>query len=331
MRGYFVVGGAGFIGSHIVDRLMADDGTAALTIYDNFSSGRDWHVARHREDRRFTLVRADVQELPRLATAMTGHDTVIHLADAPDTARSAGEGAAAALADSLALTRNILEAMRATGATLLLYASSDAVYGELGAREAREDQSPTMPTTAMGAGKLASEALISAYAHGHGMIGRAFRVTEVVGPRQTHGIAYDIVRRLLADPVELSVTQNGSRSVSFIHVHDVADAMVGVAQRAWSAAEGEVYRAYNLASADHITVREVVELAMQACDVRLDASHIRFETGAGRTRAGTSVQLGTGLIRATGWICRHSSHAAVSAGMQGLIEEVRAGLIEPAR
>src|ERR1035441_450634 len=141
---YFIVGGAGFIGSHFCDRLLGDPDTAAVTIYDNFSSGREWHYAAHLQDARFRVVRGDVKESMRLKSAMDRHDTVIHLASEPDIAF--GEGTR--------LTNHVVEAMRVTGARTILYASGSGIYGDLGETEAHEDHGPIIPVSTYGASKL---------------------------------------------------------------------------------------------------------------------------------------------------------------------------------
>ena len=109
----FVVGGAGFIGSHFVDRLLSDPSAGRVTIFDNFSSGREWHHAHHQSDRRFSVVRWDVKDLDALRSAMDGHDVVIHLASNPDIARAATEPDID-FREGTYLTQNVVEAMRQT-------------------------------------------------------------------------------------------------------------------------------------------------------------------------------------------------------------------------
>jgi UDP-glucose 4-epimerase len=141
---FFVVGGAGFIGSHFVDRLLADPGVAAVTIYDNYSSGRHWHHAAHDDTPRFAAVEGEVGDLDRLRSAMDGHDVVIHLASNPDIA-AAVTNPAIDFNEGTALTNNVCEAMRTTSAQRILYASGSGVYGDLGHTEAHEDHGPLIP------------------------------------------------------------------------------------------------------------------------------------------------------------------------------------------
>src|SRR5579862_9389064 len=175
MRGnaFFLVGGAGFIGSHFTDRLLAEPSVSRVTLYDNFSSGRPWHYAHHAADARLRVVRGHVKDLPALRAAMDGHDTVIHLASNPDIARAATEPDID-FREGTYLTQNVVEAMRTTSAKRILYASGSGVYGDLGDLELHEDHGPLIPISTYGASKLAGEALIAAYAYMFDMSGCVF-------------------------------------------------------------------------------------------------------------------------------------------------------------
>ena len=141
---WFIAGGAEFIGSHFVDRLLADRQVERVTIFDNMSSGRKWHFAGHLGDDRFSFVRGDVQDLDALTAAMRGHETVIHLASYPDIAKAQVEPTIDFDQGTL-LTQNIVEAMRRCGAKSVLYASGSGVYGDLGEAEARECDAIGLP------------------------------------------------------------------------------------------------------------------------------------------------------------------------------------------
>ena len=194
-----VIGGAGFIGSHVVDRLLDRDDTEAVTVYDNFSSGRTWHIASHETDPRFELIHGDVVDLEALCKVTEGHDTVVHLASNPDIARARVEPTID-FDQGTRLTNHVVEAIRRSGVRRLLYASGSGVYGDLGDLEVEEDYGPLLPESTYSASKLAGEALIAAYCALFDMTGCAFRFGNVVGPRQTHGVGFDFVRRLIAGP-----------------------------------------------------------------------------------------------------------------------------------
>ena len=215
---FFIVGGAGFLGGHFCDRLLAPDGgVAGLTVYDNFTSGREWHLAHHAGDARLRIVRGNAEDTAALAAAMAGHDVVIHLASNPDIARAAAEPTVD-FWQGTALTQSVLEAMRTTSAKRIFYASGSGVYGDLGTHEAAEDHGPLVPVSTYGASKLAGESLISSYAAMFGLSGCAFRFGNVVGPRQTHGVGFDFARALLRaaaageQPISLRILGDGSQS-----------------------------------------------------------------------------------------------------------------------
>lgn len=321
MSRWFIVGGAGFIGSHFVDRLLRDDTVERLTIYDNFSSGREWHYATHLDDERFAVVNGDVRD-PALVDAIRGHDKVIHLASNPDIARAATEPAVDFDLGTL-LTHHVLEAIRKGGGRLILYASGSGVYGDLGETEAHEDHGPLVPISTYGASKLAGEALISAYCAMFGLTGRAFRFGNVVGPRQTHGVGFDFVHKLLADPTRLAVLGDGSQSKSYIHVDDVIDAVLLAGE-----ADLGPWAALNVATGDYITVKEIADLALDCLGLDPDAVQYEF-TGGDRGWKGDIpvVRLNTDRIRSLGWTCNRLSREALCVSILDMLDDARQGRI----
>lgn len=324
MKHAFVVGGAGFIGSHVVDRLLARAETRRVTVYDNFSSGREWHLAKHVADDRLSVVAGDVKDLSYLARSMTDHDLVVHLASNPDIARAMTEPTVD-FDEGTLLTHHVVEAMRLTGTPLIAYASGSGIYGDLGEVEAVEDHGPLRPTSTYGASKLAGEALISAYCAMFGVRGVAFRFGNVVGARQTHGVGFDFVRRLLDDPTTLRILGDGQQSKSYIHVDDVLAAVLGVADRLAAAPIG-TFEAYNVATGDYITVTEIAHLAFEV--LGLDPSAVALEyTGGSRGWRGDVpiVRLSTDRIRATGWRCSRSTREALRSSLDSMLADMRAG------
>jgi UDP-glucose 4-epimerase len=318
-RRYFIAGGAGFIGSHFTDRLLADRSVAAVTIYDNFSSGREWHYEQHRSDARFHVIRGDVKDLDVLTGAMEGHDVVVHLASNPDIARAATEPEID-FREGTYLTNNVVEAMRRSGTKTILYASGSGIYGDLGDTEIDEDYGPLIPISTYGASKLAGEALISAYCHMFDFTGRVFRFGNVVGPRQTHGVGFDFLRHLLKDPVKLRILGDGTQSKSYIHVRDIVEAVLLAAQRTTSR-----FAVYNVAT-DYITVTEIAMLAVECAG--LDPANVEFEyTGGKRGWKGDVpvVRLNTERIRRLGWTCRAGSREALRDSMMAMLPEMRSG------
>jgi UDP-glucose 4-epimerase len=310
---YLIVGGAGFIGSHLTDRLLSAAGTERVTLYDNFSSGREWHYAAWRDDPRLTVVRADVHEQERLTATMAGHEVVSHLASNPDIARAVTEPSID-FDEGTALTNAVVEAMRISGASTLLYASGSGVYGDLGEFEAGEDHGPLIPVSTYGASKLAGEALIASYCHMFGLVGRAFRFGNVVGARQTHGVGFDFLRRLSADPTRLRILGDGRQSKSYIHVSDVVEAVLLALHR-----ETRPFQVYNVATGDYITVREIADMAADV--LGLPPRSVAYEfTGGDRGWKGDVpvVRLTTERIRSLGWSNRLRTAEALRASLDAM-------------
>jgi UDP-glucose 4-epimerase len=318
---YFIIGGAGFIGSHFTNHLLNDASVAAVTLYDNLSSGREWHYAHHESDPRFRIVRADVANMERLLTAMTGHDTVIHLASNPDIARAMTQPEID-FHEGTALTNNVVEAMRRTNVRRILYASGSGVYGDLGELEAVEDHGPLIPISTYGASKLAGEALISAYCFMFGLTGCAFRFGNVVGPRQTHGVGLDFVRYLSRDPSRLPILGDGRQSKSYLHVSDVVTAVL-LANRLCT----KQFETFNVATGDYLTVTAIAELVIECLELPIRP---RLEySGGDRGWKGDVpiVRLNTDRIRSLGWNCRLNSYQAIRESVLALIGEIRNGKI----
>ncbi len=319
MSRWFIAGGAGFIGSHFTDRLLGDPAVSRVTLYDNFSTGREWHYAHHAGDVRLNVVRADIKDTEALRTAMAGHDAIIHLASNADISLAIADPDIDFREGTL-LTRQVLEAARVTGVRCVLYASGSGVYGELGEFEAREDYGPMLPISTYAASKLAGEALLCSYCYLFGFRACAFRFGNVVGPRQTHGVGFDFLRQLLSNPNELRILGDGSQSKSYIHVEDVIDAVFCAYHKT-----GKPYEVFNVATGDYVTVTQIAELAVSA--VGLDPAAVRLVyTGGDRGWKGDVpvVRLNTDRIRALGWRCRHGCRDALRDSLRAMLGERKA-------
>jgi UDP-glucose 4-epimerase len=312
-----ISGGAGFIGSHLLQWLLLDEKVTSVVIFDNFTSGKRSYLDFAAGDARLRIVEGDLKNVDAVTAAMTGCDTVFHLAANPDIAKAVTQPDID-FWEGTYLTQNVLEAMRLTGAQRIFYTSGSGVYGEDPEVAFREDYGPCVPISTYGASKLACEGLIAAYCHMFSLQARAFRFANVVGPRQTHGVGYDFVRRLKADPTHLRILGDGSQRKSYIHVDDVlaAIATAGASMKA-------PYDVFNVATDDYITVSEIAGLAVQICG--LEPDKVRFEfTGGDRGWKGDVpiVRFDCSKIRALGWRNRRSSAEALLDSMKAMRKEI---------
>lgn len=317
-----VIGGAGFIGSHFVDELMANASTERVVIYDNFSSGRKWHFEHHNKDPRLTVVRGEISNSDLLVGAIRGVDTIIHLASNPDIAAAVNDPEID-FREGTALTNSVVEAMRIAEVPAILYASGSGVYGDIGEIEGTEDLTPMLPASTYGASKLAGEALIGSYCHMFDKQGFVFRFGNVVGPRQTHGVGFDFVKRLLDNPNELRILGDGRQSKSYIHVTDVVAAVLHVART-----QKDRFRSFNVATLDYITVNEIADIAIDVVGLRPEDVAIKH-TGGDRGWKGDVpiVRLNTDRIRLTGWSNRRTCAEAIRDSLHQLLPDAQSGRI----
>ncbi len=319
-RHVVVVGGAGFIGGHLVGRLMERDDVERVTVFDNFSSGRRWHLEASATDPRLAVVEGEADDIAALSHAMAGATTVVHLASNPDIARAMTDPTID-FDQGTALTHAVVEGARRAGVGLVLYASGSGVYGDRGESEAHEDDGPLEPVSTYGASKLAGEALIASYAHMFGLRGRAFRFGNVVGPRQTHGVGFDFVRKLLTDPTRLEILGDGTQSKSYVHVDDVLDAVLLVGEHG-----SEPFAVHNVATGDYVTVTEIAGLAIEC--VGLDPSEVELVySGGDRGWKGDVpvVRIATDRIRSRGWRNRYGSAEALRVSMASMLADAGEG------
>jgi UDP-glucose 4-epimerase len=319
-----VSGGAGFIGSHLVEKLLDLAGIERVVIYDNLSSGTLEHLGACRNDGRIDFIEADIKHLGELTAAMRGVDTVFHLASNPDIAKAARQPDID-FWEGTYLARNVLEAMRVSSVRRIFFTSGSGVYGDRPEIAFAEDYGPCFPISTYGASKLACEALICSYCHMFGLIGRAFRFANVVGPRQTHGVGYDFARRLRQDPSQLRILGDGSQCKSYIHVDDVLAAILLVRS---ALSDATAFDVFNVATDDYITVNEIADIAV--IESGYETSSVRYaHTGGDRGWKGDvpKVLFDTTKIKALGWRPQRSSAQAIRDSLRAMIAELNAGRV----
>jgi UDP-glucose 4-epimerase len=222
---YLVTGGAGFIGSHLIDALLADPATSKVVVLDNFSSGRREHLAHHAHDPRLRIHTAELLDLEKIAPLFQGVEQVFHLAANPD-ARWGIDNTRLDLEQETIVTYNVLEAMRRQKVPRIVFSSSGTVYGDVGTTITHEKLGPCLPVSLYGAGKLASEGLITAFCSTFGLRAIIFRFGNIVGERTTHGVIYDFIRQLAKNSSELKVLGNGHQAKPYVYVRDLVNGLM---------------------------------------------------------------------------------------------------------
>ena len=250
---YLVTGGAGFIGSHLVDALLLDATTKEVRILDNFSSGRREHLVQHENNPKLKMSAVELLDFDKIAPHFQGVDLVFHLAANPD-ARWGIDNTRLDLEQETIVTYNILEAMRRNRVPRIVFSSSGTVYGDVGTTITHENLGPCLPVSLYGAGKVASEALISAFCGTFEMRAIIFRFGNIVGERTTHGVIYDFIRRLAKNSAELKVLGNGHQAKPYVHVRDLVDGLLFGKTRCGQL-EPSKFDVYNLAPDGATSVR----------------------------------------------------------------------------
>jgi UDP-glucose 4-epimerase len=297
----FVTGAAGFIGSNLVDRLLARGD--AVVGWDNLSTGLPEFLAAARKSERFRFVAGDTLDRAAMAAAMAGCDTVFHMAANADV-RFGTEHPEKDLQQNTIATFNVLEAMRANGAKRIAFPSTGSIYGEHATIPTPEDAAFPVQTSLYAASKLAGEGMISAYCEGFGFEGWIFRFVSILGERYTHGHVFDFYKKLLANPATLDVLGDGTQRKSYLHVQDCIDAIFLAMEKA----RGKV-NVLNLGHETYIDVKQSVGWITKALGL---SPAVRYAGGArGWIGDNPFIFLDTARMRALGWRPRVSIEDAV--------------------
>lgn len=314
-KNHLIVGGAGFIGCHFAEELL-NRNTGLVRVVDNLCSGSLEHIAPFRTNTNFDFIKMDVENTDLLVNAMAGIDTVIHLASNPDIAKAANEPRIDFVKGTV-LTESVAEAARISGVSSILYASGSGVYGDAGENELSEE-SQLKPISTYGASKMAGESLLASYSYMFGLKCLAFRFANVVGPKQTHGVGYDFLKRLKFDPTKLEILGNGKQNKSYIYVTDVVRAVLTADETVPMG-----FDVFNVSTQDQITVNEIAEIA--ATVLGHDAKSVQnFYTGGDRGwKADVPVvRLSAKKMLNLGWEPLFNSRQAIELSLKRMAEDL---------
>lgn len=305
-----VTGGAGFIGSNLVDRLLSEGNE--VTVLDNLSAGRMEFLEHHAENPNFKFIKIDLLELEKLKKAAKGADLIFHLAANPDV-RLGAENTGIYLQQNIIATYNVLEAMRVNGLQNIAFTSTSTVYGEASLIPTPENYGPLIPISLYGASKLSCEALITSYCHTFDMSSWIFRFANIVGPRGTHGIIVDFINKLRNNPSSLEVLGDGKQRKSYLHVSDCVDAILFAMGKS-----SDMANIFNIGSEDTINATGIGEIIVEEMGLK----NVEFQyTGGSRGWKGDvpTMMLSIDKIRQLGWKPSHDSEKSVRDAARSLL------------
>ena len=302
-----VTGGAGFIGSHLVDRLM--ELGYEVRVLDDLSAGTLDNLKGWLDHERFEFIKGDMRDAEIVKKAVEGVDVVFHLAANPEV-RIGSQSPELLYETNVLITYNLLNAVRDSNVECLVFTSSSTVYGDAEVIPTPEDYGPLEPISVYGGAKLAAEALISGYAHTFDFKALIFRLANIIGERSNHGVIYDFINKLKKNPNELEILGDGTQRKSYLHVSDTVEGMLHIFEH-FKRSEKTV-DFYNLGNDDWITVREIAEIVSEEMGLR---PKFVFTGGVdgGRGWKGDVkfMRLSIEKAKATGWRPKLNSYEAV--------------------
>jgi UDP-glucose 4-epimerase len=306
----FLTGGAGFIGSHLVDTLLNNG--SSVTVYDNLSSGNISFIQHHLKRKEFNFIQAELLDLNRVKKEIQGHDVVFHLAANPHV-RLGEKQTDLDLNQGIVATYNVLEAMRQNNIKKIIFSSSSVVYGETLEPSLPETYGPTLPISLYGAGKLGAEGLISAFCGTFDFQTWMYRFANVVGARGTHGVIVDFIEKLRKNPRELEILGDGRQCKPYLYVSDCVDGILfGYTH------SHEKMNLFNLSCDTTTTVTRIAEMVTE----EMGLTNVSFKyTGGIRGWKGDvpRFQLDAGKMNKLGWKATLTSDEAVRKAIRDVL------------
>jgi UDP-glucose 4-epimerase len=321
MNGYttLVTGGAGFIGSHLTERLLKEG--HKIAVFDNFSSGKLENIEHLQDSSSLTLIKEDLRKPVQLAEIVKPSEIIFHLAANPEV-RVGETDPKVHFEENILATFNLLEAIRqAKKLKTIVFTSTSTVYGEASQIPTSEKYAPLIPISTYGASKLACEALMTSYAHTFNNKVLILRLANVIGPKSDHGVIVDFIRKIKANPNELEILGDGAQEKSYMYIKDCIEAIMHLTYEFMI--NTKKVDIYNMGSNDKITVKEIARIVAQ--EMKTPQTKYKFTGGVdgGRGWKGDvkKMQLSIGKLLRTGWKPRYGSREAVKSATRALIKE----------
>ena len=297
-----ITGGAGFIGSHIVDRLMEIG--CKVVVFDNFNSGHLDFIGQYLDKNGFSLIEGDLLNTREIEMACDDIDFVYHTAANPDV-RLDTMDTKVYFDQNIAATYNLLEAMRKNNILNIAFTSTSTIYGEAKTIPTPEEYGPLAPISLYGASKLACEALITSYSHTFDMNSWIFRFANIVGNRSTHGIIADFIKKLKDNPKQLEILGDGQQSKSYLHVSECVDAIMFAVEHS-----SDHVNIFNIGSEDTINVARIAKIVVD----EMGCKNVEFNfTGGKRGWKGDvpHMRLALEKLKNLGWVPSRTSEDSV--------------------
>jgi len=306
----FITGGAGFIGSHLADKLV--EKKYDVTVYDNLSSGEKRYIKHNFEKDNYNFIEGDILDFDKLKEEIKDHELIFHIAANPFV-RLGEKQTRLDLEQGAIATYNILESMRLNDISKIVFSSSSVVYAETPVIDIPETYGPTLPISLYGAGKLAAEGLISAFCGTFDFQTWIYRFANVVGSRGTHGVIVDFIDKLKKNPRELEILGDGRQQKPYLHVSDVVEGIL----HGYNNSDDQI-NLFNLGCDSNTTVTRIAEMVVEEMgltDVKLNY------TGGARGWKGDvpRFQLDSAKINKLGWKARYSSDDAVRRAIKEVL------------
>ncbi|MEM3391918.1 MAG: NAD-dependent epimerase/dehydratase family protein [Candidatus Bathyarchaeia archaeon] len=312
----FVTGAAGFMGSHLCDRLIE----VGFEVYglDNLSTGRIENINHLMVNEGFHFIKEDLLNIDKIESFINECDLIFHFAANPDV-KAALANSKIDFEQNLVATYKLLEAMRkAEKPKTIIFASTSTVYGEAKVLPTPEDYAPLKPISLYGATKLGCEALIASYTHTFRLKGLVFRFANIIGSRLKHGVIYDFILKLKANPRRLEVLGDGTQTKSYLHIEDCLNGMFKALENF-----NEDFEVYNIGGEDQVNVKTIAEIVIKEMGLKnVEVKFLGGPEGRGWIGDVKNMLLDCRKLKALGWKPKHSGFEAIQLTARELIKEL---------